>query len=69
MKSGILVVTEYSKGRNFEEAVENLFFKNGMMNGSYSTVQVIDRKQAQMYFRSWFCENQNFFSSILKVVS
>ena len=55
MKSGIFVVSEYSKGRNFEEAVANLF-KNGLMNGKYSTVRVIDRKQAQMYFRSWFCE-------------
>ena len=55
MKSGIIVVSEYSKGRNFEEAVANLF-KNGLMNGKYSTVRVIDRKQAQMFFRSWFCE-------------
>ena len=55
MKSGILVVSEYSKGRNFEEAVANLF-KNGLMKGKYSTVRVIDRKQAQMFFRSWFCE-------------
>ena len=55
MKSGIVVVSEYSKGKTFEEAVENLF-KNGMMGGSYSTVRVIDRKQAQMFFRSWFCE-------------
>ena len=55
MKSGILVVSEYSKGRNFEEAVANLF-KNGLMNGKYSTVRIIDRKQAQMFFRSWFCE-------------
>ena len=54
MKSGILVVSEYSKGRNFEEAVANLF-KNGLMNGKYSTVRVIDRKIAQMFFRSWFC--------------
>jgi len=56
MKRRLSVVSEYSKGKTFEEAVENLFFKNGMMNGSYSTVQVIDRKQAQMFFRSWFCE-------------
>ena len=55
MKSGIIVVSEYSKGKTFEEAVENLF-KNGMMRGSYSTVRVIDRKQAQMFYRSWFCE-------------
>ena len=55
MKSGILIVSEYSKGRNFEEAVANLF-KNGLMNGKYSTVRMIDRKQAQMFFRSWFCE-------------
>ena len=55
MKSGIIVVSEYSKGKTFEEAVENLF-KNGMMHGSYSTVRVIDRKQAQMFFRSWFSE-------------
>ena len=56
MKSRITVISEYSRGKTFEEAVENLFFKNGMMNGSYSTVQVIDRKQAQMFFRSWFCK-------------
>ena len=56
MTSRITVISEYSRGKAFEEAVENLFFKNGMMNGSYSTVQVIDRKQAQMFFRSWFCE-------------
>ena len=56
MKSRITVISEYSRGKTFEEAVENLFFKNGMMNGSYSTVQVIDREQAQMFFRSWFCE-------------
>ena len=55
MKSGIIIVSEYSKGRNFEEAVANLF-KNGLMNGKYSTVRVIDRKQAQMFFHSWFCE-------------
>ena len=55
MKSGILIVSEYSKGRNFEEAVENLF-KNRMMHGSYSTGRAIDRKQAQMFYRSWFCE-------------
>ena len=55
MKTRICVITEYSGGKNFEEAVANLF-KNGLMNGSYSTVRVIDRKQAQMFFRSWFCE-------------
>ena len=55
MKSRIKVISEYSRGKNFEEAVANLF-KNGIMNGSYSTVRVIDRKQAQMFFRSWFCE-------------
>ena len=55
MKSGILIVSEYSKGRNFEEAVANLF-KNGLMNGKYSTVRMTDRKKAQMFFCSWFCE-------------
>ena len=55
MKSRLSVVMEYSKGRNFEEAVANLF-KNGLMNGKYSTVRVIERKQAQMFFRSWFSE-------------
>ena len=55
MKAGIIVVSEYSKGRHFEDAVENLF-KNGMMRGSYSAVRVIDRKQAQMFYRSWFCK-------------
>ena len=37
MKSRIIVVTEYSRGKTFEEAVANLF-KNGLMNGNYSTV-------------------------------
>ena len=55
MKSRIKVISEYSRGKTFEEAVANLF-KNGLMNGSYSTIRVIDRKQAQMFFRSWFCE-------------
>ena len=55
MKSRIKVICEYSRGKTFEEAVENLF-KNGLMNGSYSTVRVIDRKQARCFFRSWFCE-------------
>ena len=55
MKSRIKVISEYSRGKTFEDAVKNLF-KNGLMNGSYSTVRMIDRKQAQMFFRSWFCE-------------
>ena len=55
MKSGIIVVSEYSKGKTFEEAVENLF-KNGLMTGSYSTNRLIDREQARMFFRSWFCK-------------
>ena len=55
MKSRITVISEYSRGKTFEEAVENLFFKNGMMNGSYSTVHIIHPKQAQMFFRTWFC--------------
>ena len=54
MKSRIKVISECSRGKTFEEAVANLF-KNGFMKGSYSTVRVIDRNQAQM-FRSWFCE-------------
>ena len=55
MKARLSVVTEYSKGRNFEEAVKNLF-KNGLMNGSYKTVCVKDSKQAQRFFRSWYHE-------------
>lgn len=55
MKTRIRIISEYSRGKTFEEAVENLF-KNGLMTGSYSTVRVIERKQAQMFFRSWFCE-------------
>lgn len=55
MKSRIIVVTEYSRGKTFEEAVANLF-KNGLMNGNYSTVRMIDREKARMFFRSWFCE-------------
>lgn len=55
MKTRIRIISEYSRGKTFEEAVENLF-KNGLRNGSYSAVRVIDREQAQMFFRSWFCE-------------
>ena len=58
MKSGILIVSEYSKGRNFEEAVANLF-KNGLMNGKYNTVRVINREQAWSFFCSWFCINMH----------
>jgi hypothetical protein len=53
MKARLSVVYEYSKGRNFEEAVTNLF-KNGLMNGSCSTVRVIDREQAKILFRSCY---------------
>ena len=55
MKSRIIVISEYSRGKTFEEAVANLF-KNGLMNGSYSSVRVINREQAWSLFRSWFCE-------------
>ena len=55
MKSGILVVSEYSKGRNFEEAVANLF-KNGLMNGKYSTVRMINRERARQSFHSCYYE-------------
>ncbi len=55
MKTRIRLISEYSRGKTFEEAVENLF-KNGLMTGSYSTVRLIDCEQARMFLRSWFCE-------------
>ena len=55
MKSRLSVVSEYSRGKTFEAAVANLF-KYGLMNGSYKTVHVKDRKQAQRFFRSWYHE-------------
>ena len=53
MKSRIFVISEYSKGRSFEEAVD-ILFRVGLMNGSYNAVRVIDREQARNFFRSWF---------------
>ena len=55
MKSGILIVSEYSKGRNFEEAVANLF-KNGLMNDFYITVEVESREQARRDYHACYSE-------------
>ena len=55
MKSRLSVVSEYSEGKTFDEAVKNLF-KNGLMNGSYKTGRVIDRDQARKFFRSCYHE-------------
>lgn len=54
MKTRLSVLMEYSRGRTFEEAVANLF-TNGLMNGIYNQIEVVDREQAQL-FRSWFHE-------------
>ena len=58
MKTRLSVVMEYSKGRNFEEAVANLF-KNGLMNGSYKIAEVETREQARKLCKSWFCIAQH----------
>ena len=55
MKAGIIIVSEYSKGRNFEEAVANLF-KNGLMNDFYITCEVESREQARRDYHSCYSE-------------
>ena len=55
MKSRIIVVTEYSHGRTFEDAVENLS-KKGLMIGSYTTAEVESREQARRDYHSWYSE-------------
>ena len=55
MKTRIRVISEYSKGRSFEEAVD-ILFREGLMHGSYKAVRMIDREQARNFFRSWFNE-------------
>ena len=58
MKKRLSVVTEYSKGKSFEEAVAKLF-KNGLMNGSYKIAEVENREQARKLCKSWFCINMH----------
>lgn len=53
MKSRLFVVTEYSKGRTFDEAVD-ILFREGLMNGSYSAIRMRDREQARRFYCSWF---------------
>lgn len=54
MKARLSVVSEYSEGRTFEDAVANLF-QNGLMNGSYKLFEGVDsREQARRGFRSWY---------------
>ena len=55
MKSRLSVITEYSKGRTFAEAVD-ILFRNGLMNGSYERVRVIYRECARQFFRSCYYE-------------
>lgn len=52
MKSRLSVITEYSRGRTFAEAVYSLFY-NGLMNGTYSQIEVVDIEQARL-FHSWY---------------
>ena len=58
MKTRLSVVTEYSHGRNFEEAVANLF-KGGLMNGRYKIEEIESREQARRRCKSWFCINMH----------
>ena len=58
MKAGIIVVFEYSKGRNFEEAVTNLF-KAGLMNGTFIITPTIDREHARSVFKSVYFDVLN----------
>lgn len=55
MKTRIRIISEYSKGRSFEEAVD-ILFREGLMHGRYKAVRMIDREQARKFFRSWFNE-------------
>ena len=57
MKTRLAVISEYSKGRTFDEAVGNLIETNrGLMNGSFNKVEVSDRDRARRFFHSWFNE-------------
>ena len=58
MTTRLYVVTEYSKGRTFEKAVENLL-KKGLMKGSYNQVEVIDREEAHLRYKSWYNERES----------
>ena len=55
MKTRLCVISEYSKGRSFAEAVD-ILFRNGLMNGSYNRVRMIDRECARQFFRSCYYE-------------
>ena len=57
MKTRLAVISEYSKGRTFDEAVDNLIETDrGLMNGSFKKVEVSDRDRARRFFHSWFNE-------------
>ena len=57
MKTRLAVISEYSKGRTFEEAVDNLIETNrGLMNGGFKKLEVPVREMARRFFHSWFCE-------------
>ena len=55
MKSRLSVITVYSKGRSFAEAVD-ILFRNGLMNGGYNRVRMISRERARQLFRSCYYE-------------
>ena len=58
MKTRLSVITEYSKGRTFDEAVD-ILFRGGLMNGSYKIAEVESREQARKLCKSWFCMNMH----------
>ena len=58
MKSRLSVVMEYAKGRNFEEAVTNLF-KEGLMGDSYIITPTIGREYTRSVFKSVYFDVQN----------
>ena len=58
MKSRIRIITEYSGGKTFEDAVANLF-ENGLMNGGYKIEEVETREKARRFCKSWFCLNMH----------
>lgn len=58
MKTRLSIVMEYSKGRNFEEAVTNLF-KDGLMNGNYILTTTIDRELSRSVVKSVYFDILN----------
>ena len=55
MKTRLSVVSEYSHGNTFEDAVANLF-ENGLMDGSYKIAEAESREQARRDYHSWYSE-------------